>query len=225
MYNWIDELVSNTDFSQNKPLRDVVYESLRTTIITGKIPVGERIIEKEYADKLKISRTPIREALKRLQSEELVEYIPKYGVVVKNVSKDDALEVYKIREALEILVINNTIDNITEDEICQIKKLLDLTEIKNSEGDLEEVQCLFKEFNTCIYKASKMNRLPLMISQLNDYLHHFRNISILDETRRKNAISEHKKILEAIVNKDRTAAEELIKKHLKDSLSIVLKEI
>ncbi|GAA0704274.1 GntR family transcriptional regulator [Paraclostridium ghonii] len=225
MYNWIDELVSNTDFSQNKPLRDVVYESLRTTIITGKIPVGERIIEKEYADKLKISRTPIREALKRLQSEELVEYIPKYGVVVKNVNKDDALEVYKIREALEILVINNTIDNITEDEICQIKKLLDLTEMKNSEGDLEEVQCLFKEFNTCIYKASKMNRLPLMISQLNDYLHHFRNISILDETRRKSAISEHKKILEAIVNKDRTAAEELIKKHLKDSLSVVLKEI
>lgn len=225
MYNWIDELVRNTDFSQNKPLRDVVYESLRTTIITGKIPVGERIIEKEYADKLKISRTPIREALKRLQSEELVEYIPKYGVVVKNVSKDDALEVYKIREALEILVINNTIDNITEDEICQIKNLLDLTEMKNSEGDLEEVQCLFKEFNTCIYKASKMNRLPLMISQLNDYLHHFRNISILDETRRKNAIYEHKKILEAIVNKDRTAAEELIKKHLKDSLSVVLKEI
>ncbi|WP_250674363.1 GntR family transcriptional regulator [Paraclostridium ghonii] len=225
MYNWIDELVRNTDFSQNKPLRDVVYESLRTTIISGKIPVGERIIEKEYADKLKISRTPIREALKRLQSEELVEYIPKYGVVVKNVSKDDALEVYKIREALEILVINNTIDNITEDEICQIKNLLDLTEMKNSEGDLAEVQFLFKEFNTCIYKASKMNRLPLMISQLNDYLHHFRNISILDETRRKNAIYEHRKILEAIVNKDRTTAEELIKKHLKDSLSVVLKEI
>lgn len=225
MCNWIDELVSNTDFSQNKPLRDVVYESLRTTIISGKIPVSERIIEKEYAEKLKISRTPIREALKRLQSEELVEYIPKYGVVVKAVTKNDALEVFKIRESLEILVINNTIDNITENEICQIKKLLDLTEMKNSEGDLEEVQRLFKEFNTCIYKASKMNRLPFMISQLNDYLHHFRNISILDEARRKNAISEHRKILEAIINKDRTAAEEFIKKHLEDSLSIVLKEI
>ena len=225
MCNWIDELVSNTDFSQNKPLRDIVYEGLRTTIISGKIPVSERIIEKEYAEKLKISRTPIREALKRLQSEELVEYIPKYGVVVKAVTKNDALEVFKIRESLEILVINNTIDNITENEICQIKKLLDLTEIKNSEGDLEEVQRLFKEFNTCIYKASKMNRLPLMISQLNDYLHHFRNISILDETRRKNAISEHRKILEAIVNKDKEAAEEFIKSHLKDSLSIVLKEI
>jgi len=121
MNNWIDEIVKNTNFSQNKPLRDVVYESLRTTIITGKIPVGERIIEKEYADKLKISRTPIREALKKLQSEELVEYIPKYGVVVKTVTKDDALEVYKIREALEILIIDNTIDNITENEICQIK--------------------------------------------------------------------------------------------------------
>lgn len=225
MNNWIDEIVKNTNFSQNKPLRDVVYESLRTTIITGKIPVGERIIEKEYADKLKISRTPIREALKKLQSEELVEYIPKYGVVVKTVTKDDALEVYKIREALELLIIDNTIDNITENEICQIKNLLDLTELKNSEGKLDEVQNLFKEFNDSIYKSSKMNRLPLMISQLNDYLHHFRNISILDENRRKNAIFEHRKILEAIVNKDRDLAEKFIKKHLKDSLSIVLKEI
>lgn len=225
MHNWIDELVSNTDFSQNKPLREVVYESLRKTIISGKIPSGERIIEKEYANKLKISRTPIREALKKLQSEELVEYIPKYGVVVKNVTKDDALEIYKIREALEILIINNTIDNITENEICQIKNLLDLTALKNSEGRLDEVQYLFKEFNNSVYKASKMNRLPLMISQLNDYLHHFRNISILDENRRTNAIFEHRKILEAIINKDRDLAEKSIKKHLKDSLSIVLKEI
>ncbi|MEG2869452.1 MAG: GntR family transcriptional regulator [Paraclostridium sp.] len=225
MYNWIDELVDNTDFSTNKPLREVVYDSLKSTIISGKIPVGERIIEKEYASKLNISRTPIREALKKLQSEELVEYIPKYGVVVKRVSKDDAIEVYKIRESLEILVINNAIDNITLHEINQIHELLDLTEVKNCEGDLIEVQKLFKDFNTAIYKASKMNRLPLMISQLNDYLHHFRNISILDAVRRDNAINEHRQILKAIIDKDKNLAEMVIKKHLSDSLNVVLKEI
>lgn len=225
MYNWIDELVSNTDFSTNKPLREVVYDSLKSTIISGKIPVGERIIEKEYANKLNISRTPIREALKKLQSEELVEYIPKYGVVVKRVSKDDAIEVYKIRESLEILVISNAIDNITLMEISQIQDLLDLTEIKNSEGNLVEVQKLFKDFNTAIYKASKMNKLPFMISQLNDYLHHFRNISILDEVRRNNALNEHRQILKAIIDKDKNLAEEVIKKHLSDSLNVVLKEI
>jgi DNA-binding GntR family transcriptional regulator len=225
MYNWIDELVSNTDFSKNKPLREVVYESLRSTIISGKIPVGERIIEKEYANRLNISRTPIREALKRLQSEDLVEYIPKYGVVVKRISKEDALEIYKIRESLEILVVCNSIDNITQKEINQIEELLDLTERKNLEYNLKEVEKLFVEFNNCIYKASKMNRLPLMISQLNDYLKHFRNISILDETRRNIAIHEHRQILQAIIDKDKGAAEKLIRKHLSHSLDIVLKEM
>lgn len=225
MCNWIDVLVKNTDFSTNKPLRDVIYESLRTTIISGKIPTGERIIEKEYASKLNISRTPIREALKKLQSEDLVEYIPKYGVVVKSISKEDALEIYKIRQSLEMLVITNAMENITKEEIVEIQNLLDLTEQKNNEYNLEEVERLFKEFNTYIYKASRMNRLPVMIDQLNDYLQHFRNISILDDERRNTALYEHNQILKAIIEKDKNYAEEIITKHLTDSLNIVLKEM
>ena len=77
MKNWMDEFVKNTDLSQNRPLKDVVYESLRKTLIEGKIPVGERFIEKEYSDRLNISRTPVRNSLKQLEAEGLIKYIPK----------------------------------------------------------------------------------------------------------------------------------------------------
>ncbi|MBS4534740.1 GntR family transcriptional regulator [Clostridium sp. D2Q-14] len=225
MSEYMDEFVKNTDLSQNKPMRDVIYESLRSTIIKGKIPVGERIIEKEYADRLNISRTPIREALKRLELEELVEYIPKFGVVVKRISKKDVIEIYKIRHSLEVLAAVNAMENITSSEIQEIKDLLNLTEQKNNEGRVEEVIVLFGEFNFKIYKASKMNRLASMISKLNEYLQRFRDISIKDNKRRKSGLIEHKQILQAIIDKDKARVDKLIQRHLDYSLNIVLEEI
>ncbi len=225
MIDYMDEFVKNTDLSQNKPLREVVYESLRSTVISGKIPVGERIVEKEYAEKLNISRTPIREALKRLEMEELVEYIPRVGVVVKKISKEDVIEIYKIRHSLEVLATITAMENITSQEIKEIEALLDLTEEKNKEGAVDEVIQLFETFNSKIYAASKMNRLANMISRLNEYLQRFRNISISDEKRRENALVEHRNILKCIIHKDKTEIDGIIKRHLEDSLEVVLKEI
>ena len=93
MKNWMDEFVNNTDLSQNRPIKEVVYESLRKTLIESKIPVGERFIEKEYSDRLNISRTPVRESLKQLEAEGLVKYIPRTGVVVNRITKEDVIEI------------------------------------------------------------------------------------------------------------------------------------
>ncbi|MFL0269014.1 GntR family transcriptional regulator [Candidatus Clostridium radicumherbarum] len=223
--DYIDKLVESTDFSQNKPISDVVYESLRKTIISGIIPVGERIIEKEYAERLNISRTPIREALRRLEMEELVEYLPRKGVVVKKISTEDVIEIYKIRHSLEVLAAINAMDNITLEEINEIEKLLDLTEEQNRAGKVEEVIKLFGEFNTRIYRASRMKRLESMISRLNEYLQRFRNISISENERREEGIKEHREILKAIIEKDKEGIEFIIKKHLEYSLIIVTSEI
>ncbi|MBO3442993.1 GntR family transcriptional regulator [Clostridium sp. CCUG 7971] len=225
MYNWMDEFVNNTDLSQNKPIREVVYESLRSTLISGKVPIGERIVEKEYAQRLNISRTPVREALKQLELEDLVEYIPRIGVVAKQITKDDVIEIYRIRESLELLVIFEAMENIYPHEVEEISALLDLTENLNQEGKIDEVIDLFREFNSLIYKSSKMRRLPIMISNLNSYLQRFRNISILDDERREKALIEHRQILNSIVSKDKNLAEEIIKSHLNISLNVVLKEI
>ncbi|GLC29886.1 GntR family transcriptional regulator [Clostridium omnivorum] len=225
MINYMDELVKDTNFNQNKPIREVVYESLRRTIISGVIPAGERIVEKEYAERLNISRTPVREALRLLEMEELVEYLPRTGVVVKRISVEDAIEIYKIRHSLEVLASINAMDNITEEEIRDIENLLDITEQKNKEGDVEEVIRLFGVFNTKIYEASRMKRLANMISRLNEYLQRFRNISISENERREKALREHRIILKAIAEKNKDQIDDIIKKHLEDSIEIVIAEM
>jgi len=225
MTNYMDEFVQNTNFNQNKPIREVVYESLRKTIISGEIPVGERIIEKEYAERLNISRTPVREALRALEMEELVEYVPKVGVIVKRITMEDVYEIYKIRQHLEVLAAINAMDNITKSEIVEIEELLSLTERKNEEGDVKEVIKLFGVFNQKIYEASRMKRLTSMISKLNEYLQRFRNISISDNARRESALRDHREILKAIVEKDKTNIEAIIKEHLEDSIKVVASEI
>ncbi len=225
MKNWMDEFVKNTDLSQNRPLKEVVYESLRKTLIEGKVPVGERFIEKEYSDRLNISRTPVRESLKLLEVEGLVKYIPRTGVVVNRITRDDVIEIYKIRNSLELLVVTEAMKYVTEDDIKNISNLLDETEKANSEGNIDEVIKLFSKFNSELYELSNMKMLPNMISNLNSYLYKFRTISIEDDNRREKAIIEHRHILNAILSKDRDLAEMIIKKHLYDSLDVVLNEI
>jgi ATP synthase F1 gamma subunit len=82
-------------------------------------------VEKEYADRLNISRTPVREALRMLEMEELVEYVPRVGVTVKRISKEDVLEIFKIRHHLEVLAATEAMDNITEEEIKDIEIKID----------------------------------------------------------------------------------------------------
>ena len=225
MKNWMDEFVANTDLSQNRPIKEVVYESLKKTLIESKIPIGERFIEKEYSDRLNISRTPVRESLKQLELEGLVKYIPRTGVVVNRITREDVIEIYKIRSSLEFLVATEAMKYIQQSDADKIYKLLDETEIANKENNIEEVIRLFSVYNTELYELSQMKILPTIISNLNNYLHKFRKISIEDKVRRENAIIEHRNIIKAILNKDRDLAEVIIKKHLYDSLDVVLLQI
>jgi DNA-binding GntR family transcriptional regulator len=221
MIDYMYELIKNTNFKQSKPIREIVYEGLRKTIISGVIPVGERIVEKEYAERLNISRTPVREAIKLLEEEQLVENIPRVGVVIKRISAEDVIEIYKIRHYLEVLAAINAMDNITEEEMKDIEELLNLTEQKNNEGDVEEVIRLFGQFNSLIYKASRMKRLASMISELNEYIQKFRDISVTDKERREKALIEHREILRAIAEKNTVDIDSIIKKHLDVSLEVV----
>lgn len=225
MKNWMDEFVNNTDLTQNRPIKEVVYESLRKTLIENNIPIGERFIEKEYSDRLNISRTPVRESLKLLESEGLIKYIPRTGVVVNKITKEDVIEIYKIRSSLELLVATEAMKYITQNDVDRICKLLDETSAANKDDNIEEVIRLFGSFNTELYKLSQMKILPSLILNLNNYLHRFRKISIEDKDRREEAIVEHRRIIKAILDKDRDLVEVIIKKHLYDSLDVVLLEI
>lgn len=222
---YMDKIQKSINFNQNKPIREIVYECLKENIIQEVIPVGERIIEKTFAEKLNISRTPIRDALKRLEQEELLENVSGRGLMVKKITINEVDEIYMIRLTLEVLAAKKAMENITESEISEIEVLLDLTEEKNNAGEVKEVIRLFAEFNEKIYEASRMKRLASMITKLKEYHQRFRDISMIEYKRREEGLREHREIFRAIAEKNDKDIEDIIKRHLNFSYELVVTEL
>ena len=116
--------ISFQPMMESRPIREIAYEVLKHAIITGEIPAGERIVETDYADRLHISRTPLREALRKLERDGLVEYVLRRGVVVRAFTIADVEEIYTIRNALEMLTLPAIIEKATEEDIASLRAQL-----------------------------------------------------------------------------------------------------
>ena len=122
---------------ESKPIREVAYETLKNAIVTGEIPAGSRIVETEYAERMHISRTPLREALRKLERDGLVEYVVRRGVVVRAFTIADVEEIYTIRNALEMLTLPAIIQNATAEDIRSLRALLREMDGFDEAGDIE----------------------------------------------------------------------------------------
>ncbi|MFL2062004.1 GntR family transcriptional regulator [Marinilactibacillus psychrotolerans] len=225
MESYIDEVIEIMDLSQNKPLNEIVFEGFRQAIIKGIIPVGERINEKECAVQLNISRTPIREALRRIEKEGLVEYVPKFGVVVKKISVEDAEEIYQIRKSLDILATINAMKIMSTQEFSQMENLLEETKRANEAEEVDKVIQYFSDFNMMIYQYSRMPRLESIVRKLREYLTRFRDISLSGENRRRKALNEHCQIFKMMKNQEYDKISDVIEEHLDYSKSFVIQEM
>lgn len=210
---------------KNKSMREKVYDTLKQLIIDGAIAPGERIIETEYSQKFQISRTPIREAIRMLELEGLVESQSTGGVIVKKISKNEIYEVYKIRIALEALVLEEIIQKATVSDIKKIEKVLKNTEKAFKKEDIELIYSLFSTFNSTLYDIAKFPKVAEMITNINFYLKRFRKLSIENPIRKNDAFNDHLKILEAIKNKDLKSALEVNKSHLEKSMNFIFSEL
>jgi len=225
MSKWVKAVLKNTDLSQNKTLNDIVYEAFFKTIVQDNMPAGERINEKEYAEMLNVSRTPIRYAMKMLEKDGLVEYVPRLGVVVKQITKNDAIEIFAIRQVLDLLAMVTAMNRMSEVEFCELDELLTLTENVNKNDDVERVSQLFKNFHEFIYDKSDMIRLKEITTSMGEYLTRFRSLSLNDASRRKIAIQQHREIYVAMKNKDEPALRKIIENHLNESMQFSIKTI
>lgn len=220
-----DAVKRNLDLSVNAPLKNLVYDAFRKTIILGEIPAGARINEKEFSDTMNISRTPIRYALEKLAEEGLVERQKGKGIVVKGISINDAYEIYAIRKALDVLATYTAAEKMTPEDFEALRLLLEQTTRLNEENKVEEVLEKFSEFNDFIYTKSQMLRLKSIVTKLQEYLVYFRDISIRAKERRDKALHEHWLIYKGMKNKDRAQMELIIEEHLDYSLKFIIKEM
>lgn len=224
MDKYIKDVIKLVDLGQNMPLNQIIYEGLRTAIISGVIPTGERINEKYYAECLNVSRTPVREALRRIQDEDIVEYIPNYGIVVRQFTMEDVHEIYQIRTSLDILAAENAMKMMTEDDFITMEDLLDRTDEAQRVNNVDLVINLSREFNSLLYTFSRMPRLESIQNRLRDYLSRFRDISLTADSRRERALAEHRLICRCLKNKETEQLRMVISEHLALSEDFILIE-
>lgn len=200
-----------------KPLRELVFESLREAIISGQLRPGERLMEIQLAEEMGVSRTPVREAIRKLELEALVVMIPRKGAYVAGLSLKDIVDVFEIRGALEGLAAELAAERITDNELEELERYLVKISDDIEKGDLEKVVATDTDFHSILYQASRNQRLSQIISNLREQIQRFRTTSLSYPGRMKTALEEHRKIVEAISARDGELACKLAQEHIENA--------
>jgi len=210
--------ISFQPMMESRPIREIAYEVLKKAIITGEIPAGERIVETDYADRLHISRTPLREALRKLERDGLVEYVMRRGVVVRAFTIEDVREIYTIRNALEMLTLPAIIENATAEDIQSLRdKLAEMDKLQEKD-DVEGLSPLARDFHWQLTSICKQKRILRVIEGQDEYIRRFSAMSIRQEERRTAAHEEHHLLVDYVEARDLEKFTELTRRHIERSM-------
>ncbi len=204
------------------PLRDIVFRNLRKAIITGELPPGERLLETQLGEKLGVSRTPIREAIRKLELEGLVVMVPRKGAQVAQFTPKDIKDVLEVRAALEALAVRLACQRMDERSFLRLQLVITEYEYAAKENDIETMIEKDVEFHEIIFNATENDKLIQMFGNLGEQVHRFR-IAYLKNTEESISVQEeHMEILQALRDKDADKAAQLAMTHIdKQSESII----
>lgn len=214
-----DQLELNMD--AYLPLRDVVFNTLREAILRGDLVAGERLMELQLAAKLGVSRTPIREAIRMLEQEGLAITIPRKGAIVAGMTEKDMQDVLEIREALEELSVQVACDKITDEEIEKLQKNMKNFEHSLKSGDLKKMAQADVEFHDVIYQATDNPKLINMLNNLREQMYRYRVEYLKNPENHEQLLKEHEAIYKGIVEKDKQAVTNMIRRHISNQVDVV----
>ena len=215
-----------SDLSEKIAIRDKVYSALSDAIFQGKLKPEERLVESKLAKVMKVSRTPVREAIIELEQKGLVVPSPPKGVKVAPLpTMKDLTEFYDIRGVLRGLAARKAAKNITMKEITRLEENIKKMEALLLGKSFRRIAKLNIEFHQIIERCSKSKELILLLENLHKRSGENFAVIISRRERQKEAIKEHKAILEVLLKKDATLAEQLMKKHAENAKKALEKEI
>jgi len=197
-----------------KTLQDDIYDNIRKPILDLEFRPGERIKIEDLAQKLGVSRTPVREVLQRLKTEGLVRFIPRVGPVVEDISEKEIRDLFAIRMSLETLVVKQTIKRITDKDTGQLNQILRKTKDEVQRGDAKKVRILNRKFHATIYQNCDNEHLKRYLEDIFSKLQRYLNILSGEDTIRISATAQHEKILYCIKERDLDGVQKAIEEHL-----------
>ncbi len=207
------------------PLRDVVFNTLRQAILTGDLKPGERLMEIHLADKLGVSRTPIREAIRKLELEGLVTMIPRRGAEVAQITEKSMVDVLEVRRAMDALCVELACERISEAETEALGKACDAFAEAVKGGDIKVIAKADVALHDIIVQATGNLRLVQLINNLSEQMYRYRFEYLKDTTCHQSLIEEHRVIYESIVKKDKEAASQAAKLHIDNQEKAIVQQI
>ncbi len=202
------------DINDYLPLRDVVFNTLRQAILKGELEPGERLMEVQLANKLGVSRTPIREAIRKLELEGLVRMVPRKGAEVASITEKDMRDVLEVRTALDGLAVQLVCDKIKKSDIKELVDANKEFEKSISTKNLTLIAEADETFHDIIYKITENQRLIQMVNNLREQMYRYRLEYLKDENTHPKLVKEHEDIIEQLANKDLEAASKSVKMHV-----------
>lgn len=206
------------------PLRDVVFHTLREAILKGDLKPGERLMELQLADKLGVSRTPIREAIRMLEQEGLAVTMPRKGAEVAKMTLKDMEDVLEIREALDELAVKIACEKISQEQLKHLTEVKEEFEISTRTGDVKKIAEADVSFHDAIYEATGNSKLVAMLNNLREQVYRYRVEYIKDPKNYPILIAEHEAIVEGLKNHDKTAAMLAMQEHVKNQ-AVAVKDV
>lgn len=204
------------------PLRLQVYSALRDAIIQGRLKAGERIVEDRVCSELGVSRSPLREALRRLEGDGLVAIVPRQGAVVAELTDQDGMELFAVREVLEGLAAKLAAKHITAGELAQLESLCNRMEQSIQARQMSTVVELHSQLHELITEASRNRWIREFVTSVRTHIRRIYRSSIENPERAQRSLAEHRLILEALRQGDSRRAERLAREHVQHARKAAL---
>lgn len=207
------------------PLRDVVFKTLRQAILKGELEPGERLMEIQLAERLGVSRTPIREAIRKLELEGLVLMIPRKGAEVAKISENNLRDVLEVRRSLEELAIDLACQRMTIEELDELRNAENRFEQAIKKGDAMEIARTDENYHDIIYNSTKNQKLVQILNNLREQMYRYRLEYIKDEKKRQILLVEHDQIIKALGLRHVHEAKIAIREHIDNQEITILKNL
>lgn len=216
---------TQTNLDAFLPLRDVVFNTLRQSILTGELKPGERLMEIHLADKLGVSRTPIREAIHKLALEGLVTIVPRRGAEVAQITEKSMNDVLEVRRALDALCVELACERITEEGLQELHAACDNFEQCVRTKDNKKIAQADVRLHDIIVQATGNQRLIQLVNNLSEQMYRYRFEYIKDGSQHGTLVEEHRIIYDSILRKDKETAAAAAMTHIDNQKKAIIRQI
>lgn len=210
-------MMTNPGIESNQPLSNTLFVQIQKDILSGKLPANSKLTEQAVCKQYDVSRTPVREAFRQLESDGLIENIPNRGAYVIGLSSRDISDLFDLRRTFEVKAVEWAIERMDDSEIDTLRENIEFMEFYTLKADVEKVLQFNSAFHNIIYKGTKNRMLYQTLSSYQTYLKHSAPAKTFNDGYLRIILDEHKTIFEAFETKNPAAGKNAMDYHIQQS--------